>query len=60
MQNFKKAITQFLAIVTALAAVGIAVYVVYKNWTQITAFFTERCPHLKSKALRREYADYVD
>ena len=60
MQNLKKAIGQILAVITALAAIGIAVYVVYQNWTQITAFFTERCPHLKSKAMREEYADYVD
>lgn len=60
MKNVKKTFTQIFSILTALAAIGVAIFVIYRNWAQITDFCTQHCKCLKSKALRKEYSDYID
>ena len=55
-----KKLSQIFGVITAVAAIVVAAYVVYQNWEKIRAFCEENCKKLPCFQRADEFADYVD
>ena len=55
-----KKLSQIFGVITAIAAIVVAAYVVYLNWEKIHDFCAEQCKKIPCCKKSDEFADYVD